>query len=147
MTDNRPSAALLFPQVAADTNSLSGSVYTGAATYSFIEAVESYGPQQPYGALVAHMVEKLDKAAHANGSANGRGLLDGLMGGGGGGRFGGGGGGMMPSFLTMGAMLLGGGMLMGGGGGGLFGGGGRSLVQTPQLSCDKPFDLNAPLML
>lgn len=35
-------------QTAADTNGLSGSAYTGAATYSFIEAVEKYGPQQTY---------------------------------------------------------------------------------------------------
>lgn len=35
-------------QVAADTNAMSGSAYTGAATFSFIDAVERYGTQQTY---------------------------------------------------------------------------------------------------
>lgn len=39
-------------QVAADTNSMSGSAYTGAATFSFIDAVERYGPQQSYARCV-----------------------------------------------------------------------------------------------
>lgn len=35
-------------QVAADTNAMSGSAYTGAATFSFIDAVEKYGTDQTY---------------------------------------------------------------------------------------------------
>jgi hypothetical protein len=35
-------------QVAADTNAMSGSAYTGAATFSFIDAVEKYGTNQTY---------------------------------------------------------------------------------------------------
>lgn len=35
-------------QVAADTSAMSGSAYTGAATYAFIDAVERFGTQQTY---------------------------------------------------------------------------------------------------
>ena len=44
-------------QVAADTNGLSGSAYTGAATFSFIEAIERYGAQQTYARWVAEFAD------------------------------------------------------------------------------------------
>ncbi|KAG2499084.1 hypothetical protein HYH03_003267 [Edaphochlamys debaryana] len=46
-------------QVAADTNALSGKAYTGAATFSFIEAIEKYGTNQTYGSLLSHMMSTL----------------------------------------------------------------------------------------
>jgi hypothetical protein len=44
---------------AADTAKLSATAYTGAATYSFIEAVEKYGPQQSYASLLSNMTTTL----------------------------------------------------------------------------------------
>ncbi len=35
-------------QVAQDTSALSRGTYTGAATFSFIQALETYGPRQSY---------------------------------------------------------------------------------------------------
>lgn len=44
---------------AADTAKLSATAYTGAATYSFIESVERYGPQQSYASLLSNMTATL----------------------------------------------------------------------------------------
>lgn len=46
---------------AQDTNRLSGGTYTGAATYSFIQAIERYGANQSYGQLLSHMYAVLHK--------------------------------------------------------------------------------------
>ncbi|GMH32747.1 hypothetical protein BSKO_00581 [Bryopsis sp. KO-2023] len=42
-------------EVAQDTNDLSGNAHTGAATFAFIQAVESGGPSQSYAAVLSHM--------------------------------------------------------------------------------------------
>jgi hypothetical protein len=39
-------------QTAADTNAMSGSAYTGAATFSFIDAIETHGTNQTYARWV-----------------------------------------------------------------------------------------------
>lgn len=44
---------------AADTAKLSATAYTGAATFSFIQAVERFGPQQSYANLLSHMTGTL----------------------------------------------------------------------------------------
>jgi hypothetical protein len=44
---------------AADTAALSATAYTGAATYTFIAAIERYGTQQTYMQLLSHMIESL----------------------------------------------------------------------------------------
>jgi metacaspase-1 len=44
---------------AADTNSLSGNAFTGAATFSFIHAIETFGTNQTYATVLAHMNEVL----------------------------------------------------------------------------------------
>jgi hypothetical protein len=54
-------------QTAADTNAMSGTAYTGAATFSFIEAVEKYGVQQTYAVLLQHMRDSLQKQGGAGG--------------------------------------------------------------------------------
>eukprot|EP00879_Flechtneria_rotunda_P001214 GHRR01001361.1.p1 GENE.GHRR01001361.1~~GHRR01001361.1.p1 ORF type:complete len:431 (+),score=130.21 GHRR01001361.1:238-1530(+) len=101
-------------QVAADTNSMSGSAYTGAATFSFIDAVERYGPQQTYASLLQHMMETLRKqSAGAAGPASL--AIPGLGGG-----LSGIAVGMMASFLLGGAALGG---------------------QVPVICCDKQVDL------
>jgi hypothetical protein len=46
-------------QTAADTNRLSGSASTGAATFCFIHAIETFGTAQTYATLLAHMSEVL----------------------------------------------------------------------------------------
>ncbi|DBA75792.1 TPA: hypothetical protein ACH3X1_010200 [Trebouxia sp. C0004] len=84
-------------QTAADTSALSGNVSTGAATFSFIQAIEQGGPYLTYGQLLFNMDATLNKM---NGGSSGGGgfsnfssinpfdpisLVSGLMGGGGGG--------------------------------------------------------------
>lgn len=46
-------------QTAADTSALSGSASTGAATFCFIHAIETFGKNQTYATLLAHMSEVL----------------------------------------------------------------------------------------
>lgn len=53
-------AASRDAQVAADTSALSGSAHTGAATFAFIHAVETYGASISYGALLSSMKAVLD---------------------------------------------------------------------------------------
>ena len=49
-------------QVAADTSKLSGGVATGAATFSFIQAIERRGLRISYGALLVEMYNTLQMA-------------------------------------------------------------------------------------
>ncbi|GAX74658.1 hypothetical protein CEUSTIGMA_g2106.t1 [Chlamydomonas eustigma] len=56
-------------QVAQDTSSLSRGTYTGAATFSFIQALETWGPRQTYAQLLGNMTTTLNRAT-ANGNAN-----------------------------------------------------------------------------
>lgn len=124
-------------QTAADTSGLSkDKVHTGAATFLFIDAIESYGVNVSYGQLMQHMLVKIkefNKKAH--GGSSGMGALLG--------------GGAMQGALLGG--LLGGmdGLLVGG----LIGGGMSAMStskiggQTPQLSCNHRADLNAPLAI
>lgn len=66
-------------QVAQDTTALSGGTFTGAATYSFLQAIEAQGPRQSYGALLNHMTTTLRK--HTSGaSASGGGGMGGMFG-------------------------------------------------------------------
>eukprot|EP00775_Hariotina_reticulata_P010905 gene10905-11059_t len=99
-------------QVAADTNAMSGSAYTGAATFSFIDAVERYGTQQTYASLLQHMMETLRQQQGPGGTSS---ALSGLSGG-----LTGVAVGLMASFL-LGAGALGG--------------------QVPVICCDKQVDL------
>jgi hypothetical protein len=46
-------------QTAADTNRLAGDASTGAATFCFIHAIETFGVNQTYATLLAHMDEVL----------------------------------------------------------------------------------------
>jgi hypothetical protein len=46
-------------QTAADTAAMSQSAYTGAATYSFIDSIERFGPDQTYANLLLHMTQSL----------------------------------------------------------------------------------------
>lgn len=76
-------------QTAQDTNRLSGSAYTGAATFCFIEAIERYGVQQTYAQVLSHMMSALQAATGGGGGMNlgaAGGVLAMLLG-----------GGMMPS--------------------------------------------------
>eukprot|EP00878_Enallax_costatus_P028864 GHUV01031216.1.p1 GENE.GHUV01031216.1~~GHUV01031216.1.p1 ORF type:complete len:146 (+),score=39.72 GHUV01031216.1:1438-1875(+) len=106
-------------QTAADTNGLSGSAYTGAATYSFIEAVEKYGAQQTYASLLQHMMDSLHKRM---GGSSAGGLPSGLTSLTGGGGLTGAAVGLMASFLL---------------------GGGAMGAQVPVICCDKQVDLYA----
>lgn len=47
-------------QTAADTSQLSGGVSTGAATYAFINAIETWGANISYGALLTNMTTTLN---------------------------------------------------------------------------------------
>ena len=49
-------------QTAMDTSALSGNVSTGAATFSFIQAIEQGGPYLTYGQLLFNMDATLKKA-------------------------------------------------------------------------------------
>ena len=55
-------------QTAADTSALSGNVSTGAATFSFIQAIEQGGPYLTYGQLLFNMNATLLKM---NGGSSG----------------------------------------------------------------------------
>eukprot|EP00198_Chlamydomonas_reinhardtii_P007619 XP_001696956.1 type I metacaspase [Chlamydomonas reinhardtii] len=66
-------------QVAADTNKLSGKAYTGAATFSFIEAIEKYGVQQTYGVLLGHMMQTLRAMNGGMVSSGATGILASLL--------------------------------------------------------------------
>mmetsp|Transcript_29128 Transcript_29128/g.64374 ORF Transcript_29128/g.64374 Transcript_29128/m.64374 type:complete len:475 (+) Transcript_29128:180-1604(+) len=68
-------------QVAQDTNSLSGRAYTGAATYSFIQAVEQFGKHQAYGQLLGNMTVTLERATGGSSASSGGGLFGLLLGG------------------------------------------------------------------
>lgn len=46
-------------QTAADSNRLAGSAFTGAATFCFIHAIETFGVNQTYATILAHMSEVL----------------------------------------------------------------------------------------
>ena len=79
-------------QTAADTTQLSGGVPTGAATFSFIQALERRGLNISYGDLLVEMYNTLARAGlggQGGGGGGGGGLFDGLLGGmlGGGGGF------------------------------------------------------------
>lgn len=67
-------------QVAQDTAELSGSTNSGAATYSFIEAVELGGLQQSYSQVLCHMQRSLDKLAKMTGNQPGGGMLASIVG-------------------------------------------------------------------
>ncbi|KAG1659689.1 hypothetical protein FOA52_004328 [Chlamydomonas sp. UWO 241] len=78
-------------QVAQDTSALAGGTFTGAATYSLIQALEHGGVRQTYSQIMSSMTATLHKATaggNANASAAGDPLsaLLGGFGGGGGGR-------------------------------------------------------------
>ena len=52
--------ACLDQQTAQDTNrNTGGKVFTGAATYAFLQAIEANGPRQAYGALISNMANQL----------------------------------------------------------------------------------------
>lgn len=66
---------------AADTAKLSATAYTGAATYTFIQAIEKYGPSQTYASLLAHTTEALaglGKSSVQNASAGSSAVAAGL---------------------------------------------------------------------
>jgi hypothetical protein len=74
-------------QTAADTTKLSGGVATGAATFSFISALEKRGLNISYGDLLVTMYNTLQMAglgASGGGGGGGGGFLGGLLLGGGG---------------------------------------------------------------
>lgn len=75
-------AASRDAQVAADTAALSGTAHTGAATFSFIHAIEHYGTSISYGALLASMKAVLDSVtggSPVDGLAGALGSLGGLL--------------------------------------------------------------------
>jgi metacaspase-1 len=111
--------AALDHQTAADTTAMSGNTSTGAATFSFIKAIESRGLNLSYGDLLLEMHRSL-------------------------GALRGGGGGMGGMGMGMG---IGGGMMMGGGLDSLLAGflGGSTAGykgQEPMMSANYAFDLN-----
>ncbi len=74
---------------------MSGGTYTGAATYSFIQAIERGGIYQTYANLIAAMSTALQQATGSTGSTAGGGggifgllLASGFLGGAGGGQTG-----------------------------------------------------------
>jgi len=100
-------------QTAADTSALSGNVSTGAATFSFIQAIEQGGPYLTYGQLLFNMDATLNKM---NGGSSGGGFSN------------------FSSINPFDPISLVSG-LMGGVGGGSSG-------QTPEMSSNTPFDFN-----
>lgn len=64
-------------QAAADTTRLSGGVPTGAATFSFIQAIERRGLNISYGDLLVEMYNTLQMAGL--GGSGGGGGLDGML--------------------------------------------------------------------
>ncbi|CAL5224264.1 g6922 [Coccomyxa viridis] len=63
-------------QTAADTSQLSGNVSTGAATFSFIQAVERVGTNISYGRLLDEMSRTLADMGHGGGAGSGQPLSD-----------------------------------------------------------------------
>lgn len=98
-------------QTAADTSALSGNVSTGAATFSFIQAIEQGGPYLTYGQLLFNMNATLLKM---NGGSSGS---------------------TMSSFSTIDpfSLINAASSLIGGGGA-------SSSGQTPIMSSNSPFD-------
>lgn len=67
-------------QAAADTRQLSGGVATGAATFSFIQAIERCGLRISYGALLIEMYNTLQRAGLGGGGpAMGAGIMDAML--------------------------------------------------------------------
>ena len=60
-------------QVAQDTDDLSGSVHTGAATHAFIEAVVRNGPRISYAQVLSHMHVTMEKLTGRTASTPGLG--------------------------------------------------------------------------
>mmetsp|Transcript_9073 Transcript_9073/g.22825 ORF Transcript_9073/g.22825 Transcript_9073/m.22825 type:complete len:433 (+) Transcript_9073:220-1518(+) len=79
-------AACSDNETAADTNSMSRSVHTGAATYTFIEAIERGGAHQTWVQLLGQMQASIRRALGSAGSSGmqGSSLISMLLGGGGG---------------------------------------------------------------
>jgi hypothetical protein len=70
-----------FVQVAQDTNAMAGGTYTGAATFSFIQAIERGGIHQSYAQVLAAMDASLRQATGGGGGISyGGGLLGMLLG-------------------------------------------------------------------
>lgn len=65
-------SACLDKQTAADTKGLSGTTYTGAATFTFIQAIEKYGVNQSYAQVVQHMYESLRGVASHTPASSGQ---------------------------------------------------------------------------
>ncbi|KAK9819981.1 hypothetical protein WJX72_004748 [[Myrmecia] bisecta] len=110
-------------QTAADTAALSGNVATGAATFSFIQAIEQRGTAIGYGELLHQMhrtLKSMDKGSSGGGGTN---ILDHLM----------------TNGLSMDGMLV---SLATTAVGGLSGGYSK---QTPVMSSNEAFDLNMPI--
>lgn len=99
-------------QTAADTSALSGNVSTGAATFSFIQAIEQGGPYLTYGQLLFNMDATLSKM---NGKVSSGG---------------------MPSLSSINPFDPIGSVT------GLLGGGSAGAGQTPIMSSNTPFDFN-----
>lgn len=97
-------------QTAADTSALSGNVSTGAATFSFIQAIEQGGPYLTYGQLLFNMNATLLKM---NGGSSGS---------------------TMSSFSSINPFDL------VNAASSLIGGGSSSSGQTPIMSSNSPFD-------
>lgn len=115
-------------ETAADTSALSGGTSTGAATFSFIQAVEKHGPALTYGVLLSEM----DNVLHSMGGPSSIGSASSLVNSLGLGK-------MMKGFKGASQVL---GMVDNGlAAAGLRGG------QTPQLSANYEFDVNAPIQL
>jgi hypothetical protein len=111
-------------QTAADTNALSGNVSTGAATFSFIQGIEQFGPNVRYGDLLHNMHRTLKSMGGGGGSSlGGSNLLSGLM---------------SHGLSTSGMLMSLAQTAMGATTGGYS-------KQTPVLSSNEAFDLNAPL--
>lgn len=64
-------------QVAQDTKKMSGTAYTGAATFSFIQAVERGGVHQSYGSVLSQMMHAL--RAQSQAPISGGGILSQLL--------------------------------------------------------------------
>lgn len=112
-------------QTAADTAAMSRSAYTGAATYSFIDSIERYGPSQTYANLLLHMTQSLRSLGKSSQTRpNG-----------------------MAATAAMAAPMLGAAALgpIGALAGALLGSAmdvGRMSHQLPVLCCDKPVDIH-----
>ncbi|KAL6759392.1 metacaspase type I [Haematococcus lacustris] len=67
-------------QVAQDTNRMSGSAYTGAATFSFIQAIERGGAQQTYAQVLAAMSQALTASQGPSSGINPQAIVGGVLG-------------------------------------------------------------------